>query len=64
MTGRKPLYDTDSLEIGEKLRLPEEVRNFKDQYLYTFRKRAKKKGLIREFQLVESRSKLFVERIA
>jgi hypothetical protein len=57
--GRKPLYDVKSLKIGEKLRLPENIEKFKHQYLRNFHKDTEMK-----FKLIESRNKLFVERIA
>lgn len=60
MKGRKPIYDTESLEIGQKLRLPKKIEKFKDQYLYSFRERNKEK----DFKIVEEEKKLFVERIA
>ncbi len=60
MAGRNPIYDTESLEIGEKLKLPYRLKDFKDQYLYNFRKRNKEK----DFRMVEEDRKLFVERIA
>ena len=58
--GRKPLYDVKSLKIGEKLRLPESIEKFKHQYLRNFNG----KDGAKKFKLVESKAKLFVERIA
>jgi len=60
MSGRKPIYDTESLEIGQKLKLPKRLKKFKDQYLYNFRKRNKEKS----FEIIEEGSKLFIERTA
>jgi hypothetical protein len=60
MAGRKPIYDTESLEIGQKLKLPYRLKKFKDQYLYNFRERNREKN----FEIIEEGSKLFVERTA
>jgi len=60
MAGRKPIYDTESLEIGQKLRLSDGVKLFRYQYIRTFNKRARDK----KFKLTTVGKKLFVERIA
>lgn len=59
MAGRKPIYDTETLEIGEKLRLSNEIINYRYQYVRTFNKRSDKK-----FVLKTEGKKVFVERIA
>lgn len=59
MAGRKPKYDVETLEIGQKLALPHRVKEFKDQYIYNFNKRGKGK-----YRAIVSEDKLFVERIA
>lgn len=60
MAGRKPIYDTENLEIGDKIRLSENIKNFRYQYLRTFNKRTEGK----KFILKTVGEKLFVERIA
>ncbi|HTJ53740.1 MAG TPA: hypothetical protein VL443_30000 [Cyclobacteriaceae bacterium] len=60
MKGRKPLYDIESLQIGEKLRLPKRIERFKDQYLYAFKGRNKQK----DFKIVEEEEKIYIERVA
>jgi hypothetical protein len=59
MRGRKPIYDGNSLEIGEKMQLSNRVKAFKYQYLYSVRKRTEG-----EFELVEEDNKIFIERKA
>jgi hypothetical protein len=59
MAGRKPIYDTESLEIGGKLRLSDGVKLYRYQYVRTFNNRSNKK-----FALRTEGKKLFVERIA
>lgn len=58
--GRKPIYDIKSLKIGQKMALPESIREYRHQYLRNFHKSDKQK----KFKLVEAKSKLFVERIS
>jgi hypothetical protein len=59
MSGRKPIYQPENLEIGGKMQLLGKALKFKDQYLYQFNKRNKGK-----FQLVREGKKIFVERLA
>jgi len=59
MAGRKPIYDTESLEIGQKLRLSKEIELYRYQYVRTFNKRSEKR-----FVLKTEGKKVFVERIA
>ncbi len=59
--GRKPIYDTKNLEIGNRLQLFGKAKRFKDQYLYTFNGRHLRRS---DFILVEENDKIFVERIA
>jgi hypothetical protein len=57
--GRKPIYDGDSLKIGEKMQLSNRAKPFKYQYLYSVRNRSNG-----EFELVEEDNKVFIERKA
>ena len=59
MAGRKPLYDTESLEIGSKMELKGKAKRFKDQYLYAFNERSEKK-----FRQILEDGKIFIERIS
>ena len=59
MAGRKPIYDTESLEIGQKMRLSKEIELYRYQYVRTFNKRSNKR-----FVLKTEGKKVFVERIA
>lgn len=61
MSGRKPLYDTETLEIGEKMQLSWKARKFKDQYLYAFNN--KKREIKKKFKAVSEGNKVFIERI-
>ena len=59
MAGRKPLYDTESLQIGSKIELRGKARKFKDQYLHAFNNRGEKK-----FKQILNEGKVFIERIS
>jgi len=39
MSGRKPIYKPETLEIGEKMALKGNTKKFVHQYIYAFRKR-------------------------
>jgi hypothetical protein len=58
MSGRKPLYDIKSLEIGAKIELTGKAERFKDQYLYAFNKRSKKK-----YKQITDDDKVYIVRI-
>jgi len=59
MAGRKPLYDTENLEIGSKIELRGKSKKFKDQYLYTLNNRSRNK-----FRQIVEGKKVFLERIS
>lgn len=58
--GRKPLYDIKSLKIGEKLRLPTKIQEFRHQYLRNFND----SGAPMKFELEQEDKKYFVKRVA
>lgn len=59
MAGRKALYNTETLEVGQKMELFGAAKEFKYQYVYQARKRAKGK-----FRIVKEKKKIFIERFA
>lgn len=59
MTGRKPLYNPETLEIGGKMELFGKAKEFHYQYIYQARKRAKGK-----FKISKQGKKVFIERVA
>ena len=60
MSGRKPLYDLETLEIGAKMPLLGKAKKYADQYIYNFNSRPDGRGYRK---VIEGR-KIFVERIA
>jgi hypothetical protein len=60
MAGRKPIYDSKSLKIGQKIQLLGKAAKYSDQYLYAIRNREPEKS----FSIVEENKKIFIERVA
>jgi hypothetical protein len=60
MKGRKPIYQPEGLEIGEKIQLKGNSKGFANQYAYQFRR--KHPGKI--FKKITENGKIYIERIA
>jgi Tfp pilus assembly protein PilF len=60
MKGRKPIYQAESLEIGQKIRLKGNSKEFANQYAYQFRRKFPGKV----FKKVTENGKVFIERIS
>ncbi len=58
--GRKRIYNTENLEIGQKIELSPSNRRFKDQYVSQFNARE----LGKKFKAIEDGKKIFIERVA
>lgn len=59
MSGRKPIYDVESLEIGQKMKLPPQIHPVRFQYLRNFNGRDQAK----KYKLTREGKKIFVERV-
>lgn len=59
--GRKPLFDVESLEIGQKLPFPKRKIKYIYQYLNNFNR--KDREIIKEFAKAEVGGDTFIERI-
>jgi hypothetical protein len=58
--GRKAIYKSEGLQIGEQTQLPRTFIRFQDQNMYNIRKREPGKS----FELVRENRKLFLKRVA
>lgn len=57
--GRKRIYRTENLEIGQKIELSVSNRQFKDQYVSQFNARESGK----KFKATEEGKRVFIERV-
>lgn len=58
MKGRKPLYNPDTLKVGEKIALNDNNKEFAYQYAYAFRRKCKGK----RFEKVIENDQVFIQR--
>jgi len=57
--GRKPLYNPEALELGQKMEMKGKAKKFVHQYLSAFNKRNSNK----KYRYAPEGNKIFIERI-
>ena len=59
MTGRKPIYPTDTIKVGKRIEVEGKTALYKDQFVYALNKHKKPK----RFKSIVKDGKVFIERI-
>jgi hypothetical protein len=59
MAGRKPKYQPEKMQVGDKVQLHGAAKKYADQYVYAFRKKCPSKS----FKKKTESGKIFIERV-